>query len=82
MSERPGCIKNGVRYYCLSTGCECQQTYTVEDVARLQDSEVRLILKGLLRSLTEVRDQQTKSGHADVAHGLNIAIAAVRRRIR
>ena len=68
--------------------------YTEEEVARLQDSEVRLILKGLLRNLTDVRtqrgatpiklpegrDQQLK--RMGEIEGLNIAIAAVRRRIR
>lgn len=75
--ERPGCIKNGVRYRCEAF-CECE-------VARLQQSEVQLILKGLLRNLTDVRDQQAKGAGAHrngVVDGLNIAISAVRRRMR
>lgn len=43
-------------------------------------------LKGLLRNLTEVRNQQRAGGytvHKDgVVDGLNIAIAAIKRRIR
>ena len=75
--QRPGCIKNGVRYHCEAF-CECE-------VARLQDSEVQLVLKGLLRNLTQVRDQQaagTTQRQKGAAEGLNIAIAAVKRRIR
>ena len=71
-----------------------EELYTAEQVAHLQQSEVQLILKGLLRNLTEVRAQRgaerislpegrgqqlKRMGEID---GLNIAIAAVRRRIR
>ena len=73
---------------------EQEGLYTEEEVVQLLQSEAQLILKGLLRNLTEVRaqrgaerislpegrDQQLKRmGEID---GLNIAIAAVRRRIR
>lgn len=84
--ERPGCIKGGIRYFCGENSCPCPG-YT--DVARLQDSEVQLILKGLLRNLTEVRQQQLAEPEhlrtmrkQGTIEGLNIAIAAVRRRIR
>lgn len=63
--------------------------YTEEDVARLQQSEVQLVLRGLLNGLTQARDQQArepenvrtfrKQGTID---GLNMAIAAIRRRMR
>lgn len=60
--------------------------YTAREVGEAQYSEATFILKGLLRNLTEVREQQSKgpaSQHRDgVIDGLNIAIAAVRRRIR
>lgn len=66
--------------------------YTAEEVARLQDSEVRLILKGLLNGLTQARDQRGALPPAQSAvqaaqrqgevYGLNVAIAAVRRRIK
>jgi hypothetical protein len=62
--------------------------YTEAEVAQLQQSEVQLILKSLLRNLTEVRNQQSRGTGQGAAHrngvvdGLNIAIAAVRRRVR
>lgn len=62
--------------------------FTEEEIARLQDREAQTILKGLLRNLTDVRDQQSKGTGQGTAHrngvvdGLNIAIMAVRRRIR
>lgn len=63
-----------------------ERLYTDREVAQLQDSEVQVILKGLLRNLTQVREQQSKGPagqHRDgVIDGLNIAISAVRRRVR
>lgn len=62
-----------------------ERLYTEAEVAHLQQSEVQIILKGLLRNLTEVRNQQAQGTAADrngVVDGLNIAISAVRRRIR
>jgi len=68
--------------------------YTKGEVARLQEAEVRTVMKGLLRNLTDVRNQR---GAAKLSlpsertvqirrmgeiEGLNIAITAVRRRIR
>lgn len=64
-----------------------------EEVARLQDSEVRIALKGLLRNLLEVRGQRQASlklGMTPVRHarrvgeiwGLDIAINAVKRRLQ
>lgn len=67
---------------------EGERLYTAEEVGQLQASEAQIILKGLLRNLTEVRKQQAQGtgqgpGHRNgVVDGLNIAIAAVRRRIR
>ena len=64
------------------------------EVAQAQDSEVNIILKGLLRNLTEVRKQRGATpvnlpeGRAQQLRrmgeieGLNIAIAAITRRIR
>lgn len=68
--------------------------FTSEDMERYAADAVRDVLKGLLRNLTEVRnqrgvervslpegrDQQLK--RMGEIEGLNIAIAAVRRRIR
>lgn len=82
--QRPGCVKDGVRYYCGENTCPCPG-FREAEVARLQDSEVQLILKGLLRNLTQVRDQQAAGRtqrQKGVVEGLNIAIAAVRRRVR
>lgn len=69
-----------------------ERLFTAEEVARLQESEVRVVLKGLLRNLTEVRKQRGMiEDGAPLARrmqirgeieGLNIAISAVRRRIR
>lgn len=62
--------------------------FTSEDIQRWATQEINQVLKGLLRNLTEVRKQQsgrTGQGYAHqngVVDGLNIAIAAVRRRIR
>jgi hypothetical protein len=65
------------------------RTYTEEEVARLQTAEAVNVLKGLVRVLEEVRAQQTtEPAHLrtmrkqGVAEGLNIAIAAVKRRLR
>jgi hypothetical protein len=68
------------------------ELYTAEEVGRLQDSEVRLILKGLLNGLTQAREQREHLPAAQTAvqaaqrqgeiYGLNVAIAAVRRRMR
>lgn len=54
---------------------------------RHAEQEVKAAMKTLLRSLTEVRNQQRVGAQgADhkngVVDGLNIAIAAIRRRIR
>lgn len=67
-------------------------SYTDEEVARLQDSEVRLVLKGLLNGLTQAREQREVLPAAQTAvqaaqrqgevYGLNVAIAAIQRRIR
>ena len=68
--------------------------FTSEDMERYAADAVRDVLKGFLRNLTEVRnqrgvervslpegrDQQLK--RMGEIEGLNIAIAAVRRRIR
>lgn len=70
-----------------------ERTYTEEEVARLQESEVRVVLKGLLRNLEGVHRQRTVSrDHAvtqaarDIAvgqiDGLDTAMRAIRRRIR
>lgn len=69
-----------------------ENLYTEAEVARLQDSEVRTVLKGLLRNLTDVRRQRgvieddaplaRKLQMRGEIEGLNIAISAVKRRIR
>lgn len=69
-----------------------ERLYTEAEVAHLQQSEAQIILKGLLRNLTEVRAQRgvPRAGATKVElerqrgeiNGLNIAIAAVRRRLR
>lgn len=60
--------------------------FTSEDMERWAADETQTILKGLLRNLTNVRAQQSTgqgSPHRDgVIDGLNIAIQAVKRRIR
>jgi hypothetical protein len=67
-------------------------TYSDAEVARLQDSEVRLVLRGLVASLERVRDQRSASAvnargiakahiRGEVA-GLTIAINAIKRRLR
>lgn len=70
-----------------------ENLYTEAEVARLQGSEVNLVLKGLLRTLEEVKGQRSMP-HQPGTHqrylerqrgeinGLNIAIAAVNRRIK
>lgn len=75
-----------------------ERLYTAEEVARLQDTEVKLVLKGLLRNLEDVRTQRGASLQGSLVlassagryrerqrgeiEGLNIAIAAIKRRIR
>ncbi len=69
-----------------------ERLYTEKEVARLQAQEAKLVLKGLLRNLEDVRRQRgTVEDGAPLARklqvrgeieGLNIAIAAVKRRIR
>lgn len=69
-----------------------ERLYTEKEVGRLQASEVELVLKGLLRSLEEVKRQRDKTFRtakglmardaARQAEGLNIAIQAIRRRLR
>lgn len=68
--------------------------FTSEDMERWADQEVRKVLKGLLRNLTDVRTQRGAASFTlpdgriaqlkrqGEIEGLNIAIAAVRRRIR
>lgn len=67
--------------------------YTEEEVAALQQAEVQLILKGLLRNLERVREQRAlplepganpkyKAHVRGELWGLDTAIRAVRRRIR
>lgn len=59
--------------------------FTSKDMESWAEQEVRVVLKSLLRNLTEVRNQQAQGTAADrngVVDGLNIAISAVRRRIR
>lgn len=68
------------------------ERYSNEDVARPQDSEVQLILRGLLNGLTQARDQRAKLPPAETSiqaaerrgevYGINMAIAAIRRRMR
>lgn len=60
-----------------------------EEVAVAQDSEVQRAMKSLLHALTEVRNQQANSPISTwtmrkqgTIEGLNIAIAAIKRRIR
>lgn len=57
-----------------------------EAMERHAEFEVQRALKGLLRNLVNVRAQQSKGQgdqHRDgVTDGLNIAISAIRRRIR
>lgn len=69
-----------------------EPTYTEAEVARLQDSEVKLVLRALVASLETVRDQRSASAAAargiTKAHirgeiaGLTIAINAIKRRLR
>jgi hypothetical protein len=65
----------------------------VSDAAeRHAELEVKAVLKGLLRSLTEVRQQRSVPAPGETAteaglrraevYGLNIAIQAIKRRIR
>lgn len=64
-----------------------------EDASRYERSDVQVVLQGLLRSLEQVKTQRLASldGPTNAAQyqrtrgqidGLNIAIAAVKRRIR
>lgn len=72
-----------------------EKVYTEEEVARLQGVEVQNALKGLLRNLEAVREQRQASALAALhalepawyqyrgeVVGLNIAIQAVKRRLR
>lgn len=70
-----------------------EELFTTEEVARLQDSEVRLVLKGLLRLLNDIRAQRVAGDCPQMSRsirdrrrgeiwGLEVAIAAVRRRLR
>lgn len=70
-----------------------ERLFTSEEVAVLQDSEVRLVMKGLLRNLEDVLAQRTAGHHRKVTPvawarregeiwGLKLAIQAVKRRIR
>lgn len=69
-----------------------EQTYTEAEVARLQDSEVKLVLRGLVASLEMVRDQRSASAvtargiakahiRGEIA-GLTGAINAIKRRLK
>lgn len=70
-----------------------ERMYTAEEVAALQVSEVNLILKGLARTLEQVKAQRSMP-HQPGTHerylerqrgelnGLDIAIRAVKRRMR
>lgn len=70
-----------------------EPTYTEAEVARLQDSEVKLVLRGLVTSLENVRTQRrasldrarTATACAQLAGeiaGLTVAINAIKRRLR
>lgn len=68
------------------------RVYSAEEVAELQVSEVRLVLRGLLAGFTQARDQRAAlppsadpvraAERRGELHALNIAIAAVKRRMR
>lgn len=68
-------------------------SYTEEEVARLQAAEAKLVLKGLQAVLEEIKRQRSAPLRAGVhpryrerqlgeLNGLNIAIAAIHRRLR
>jgi hypothetical protein len=70
-----------------------ESTYTEAEVARLQDSEVKLVLRGLVASLERVKAQRARSlelartkaeraGISGEITGLIIAINAIKRRLR
>lgn len=69
-----------------------ENLYTEAEVAGLQESEAKLVLKGLLRNLEDVRRQRgaveegaplaRKLQVRGEIEGLNIAIYAIKRRIR
>jgi hypothetical protein len=63
-----------------------ERLYTEEEVARLQESEVKIVLEGLLRNLQDVRAQRAAGSLPGVRQGeiwgLDTAIKAVRRRLR
>lgn len=70
-----------------------ERLYTAEEVARLQESEVKAVLKGLLHNLEDVLAQRTAGHHRRVTPvayarregeiwGLKLTIQAVKRRIR
>lgn len=70
-----------------------EPTYTEAEVARLQDSEVKLVLRGLVASLERVKTQRARSlelartkaeraGISGEITGLIIAINAIKRRLR
>lgn len=66
--------------------------YTEQEVAEHQDGEVRLVMKGLLRNLQQVRAQRAilpdfesslaRARREGEIWGLDAAISAVQRRIR
>lgn len=60
--------------------------YTEEEVARLQASEAKVVLKGLLRNLEDVHAQRLKSEPSErrggELWGLGVAISAVKRRLK
>lgn len=60
--------------------------FTSEDMERWAAEQTREVLKSLLRNLTSVRAQQSAGQGGryrdGVVDGLNIAITAVRRRVR
>lgn len=67
-------------------------SYTEEEAARLQGSEVKLVLRGVLASLEAVRDQRSASAvtargitkahiRGEIA-GLTVAINVIKRRLR
>jgi len=71
---------------------EEERLYTAAEVGELQAKEATLILKGVLRNLQEVRAQRVASAdkgckadrvwNQGQIYGLDVAIAAIRRRIR
>lgn len=64
-----------------------ERLYTEKEVAELQASEAKVVLEGLLRNLADVRIQRIRSTSGDARQqgeiwGLDVAIKAIRRRIR